>query len=76
MIEALAAGLAVIVTRVGTIPDFLTNKNAILIRVKDVNGLQCGIRNLVTDEPLRYTLPKMEESLQRKISPLKEKWKN
>ena len=57
MIEALAAGLAVIVTRVGTIPDFLTNKqHAILIRVNDVNGLQRGIRNLVTDEPLRYTL--------------------
>ena len=35
MIEALAAGLAVIVTRVGTIPDFLINKrHALLIRGK------------------------------------------
>lgn len=57
MIEALAAGLAVIVTKVGVIPDFLTNyRHALLIQVKDVNGLQCGIRNLVTDESLRYTL--------------------
>ena len=57
VIEAMAAGLAVIVTSVGNIPDILThNSEALLVPPKDVVSLRNTISRLVDDEILIRSL--------------------
>ena len=57
VIEAMAAGLAVIVTSVGNIPDILThNSEALLVPPKDVDSLRSAIARLVDDEILIRSL--------------------
>ena len=53
MIEAMSAGLSVIVTDVGVIPNFIkNNENGLLIRPKDVKGLKNSIKLLLDDQNL------------------------
>ena len=57
ILEALAAGVAVITTPVGTIPEFLQDrKNALLVAAGDVAGLAAAIETLLDDTELRARL--------------------
>lgn len=57
MIEAMAAGLAVIATRVGSVPDFLSDrKEGLLINPKDSAGLVAACEQVVTDAALRRSM--------------------
>tara|TARA_B100000963_G_scaffold137846_1_gene119942 strand:+ start:21383 stop:22480 length:1098 start_codon:yes stop_codon:yes gene_type:complete len=59
MIESMAAGLAVIVTSVGVITDFLENyEHAIIIPPKDTKALEKAMINVVNDYDLRIKLSK------------------
>jgi len=59
MIESMAAGLAVIVTSVGVIPDFLdNNKHALIIPKKDIKALENAMINIINDYDLRVKLSK------------------
>lgn len=57
IIEAMAAGLAVIVSSVGNIPEVLThNSEALLVPPKDNKALVNAITNLINDDDLRDRL--------------------
>ena len=57
MIEAMAAGLAVVVTRVGMVPDYLVDgEHALLIPAKNKVALEFAIEKLLVDSPLRRKL--------------------
>ncbi len=57
MIEAMAAGLAVIVTSVGSITDFVINKeHGLIIKPKDIKSLEGALRLLISDQRLRNQL--------------------
>ena len=57
MIEAMAAGLAIIVTSVGIIPDFVvSNQNGILIPPRSTEKLKLALQNLMSDVALRNRL--------------------
>ena len=57
MIEAMAAGLAVVVTRVGMVPDYLVHgEHALLIPAKDTLALEFAMEKLLVDAPLRREL--------------------
>jgi glycosyltransferase involved in cell wall biosynthesis len=57
MIEAMAAGLAVIATAVGNVPDTLQNgASALLIAPRDPTALQLALGRLIDDAPLRRVL--------------------
>ena len=57
--EALANSLAVITTKVGGIPFFLTHSvNAFLIEPKRVNEFVLGIKTIISDKDLRVSLIK------------------
>ena len=57
VIEAMASGLAVVVTSVGNIPDILTHDlDALLVTPKDKVSLTTAILRLVDDENLRHSI--------------------
>jgi len=57
MIEAMAAGLAVVTTRVGSIPDVVTHeREALLVPPRDRAALQAALLRLLDDAPLRARL--------------------
>lgn len=57
MIEAMAAGIGVVVTSVGNIPDYITNgKQALLIPPKDVDALTDALDQIINDRELRASL--------------------
>lgn len=57
MVEAMAAGVPVIVTRVGAIPDFLADReSALLVTPGDVTGLAVALAELIDNPGLRQTL--------------------
>ena len=57
VLEALAAGVAVITTPVGTIPEFLQDRtNALLVAPGDIAGLATAIESLLDDPALRTRL--------------------
>lgn len=59
MIEAMSAGLAVIVSSVGVITDFLNNnEHAIIIPPKDSKALENAMINIINDYDLRIKLSK------------------
>ena len=74
MIESMAAGLAVIVTSVGVIPDFLdNNEHAIIIPPTDTKALENAMINIINDYDLRIRLSKKGQILaQNKFSTNKE----
>jgi len=54
ILEAMAAGLPIVTTPVGGIPDILEHgENALLVEPGDVEGLACGIIDLLRNETLR-----------------------
>lgn len=55
--EAMANGLPVVATSVGSIPDFLSpEEHALLVRPKDVQALAAAIRRVVEEGDLRRSL--------------------
>ena len=57
MIESMAAGLAVIVTSVGAIPDFVKNyQNGMIVPPKSPKKLEAALQRLITDVTLRNRL--------------------
>ena len=59
MVEALASGLAVIVTSVGLIPDYIIDKkNALLTMPKDIESLELAMKSLILDQELRVSIAK------------------
>lgn len=57
MVEAMAAGLPVVVTAVGSIPDVVkTDENGLLISPGDQRGLLRALRRLLEDSALRESL--------------------
>lgn len=57
MIEAMAAGLAIIVTEVGVISDFVVNnQNGIVIPAKSTEDLKVALQSLISDVSLRNRL--------------------
>lgn len=59
MIESMAAGLAVIVSSVGNIPDVIRDEQeALLVPAKDVNALTSAIQRVITSSELRCDLSK------------------
>ncbi|MBT0566282.1 glycosyltransferase family 4 protein [Williamsia sp. CHRR-6] len=56
VLEAMAAGLAVVTTRVGGIPDLLDDDSARFVGVDDVESVTAGLRAVVEDEALRTRL--------------------
>jgi glycosyltransferase involved in cell wall biosynthesis len=59
MIEAMSAGLACVVTNVGTIPDYVTDgQDALIVEQKNALALAAALRALICDEKLRESLAK------------------
>ena len=57
MIEAMAAGLAVVITRVGNVPDVVRDReDALLVPPKDVDALAAALAEVVDDAALRTRL--------------------
>ena len=57
VLEAMAAGLPVVSTRVGGIPDLIDDEvTGLLVAPGDPEALAAAITRLVTDEPLRLRL--------------------
>jgi glycosyltransferase involved in cell wall biosynthesis len=57
ILEAFAAGAAVVATPVGAVPDVITHdKNGLLVEAGDVDGLASALRRLIADPDLRNAL--------------------
>lgn len=57
ILEAFAAGAAVIATPVGAVPDVITpDRNGLLVEAGDVDGLASALRRLIADPDLRNAL--------------------
>lgn len=57
MIEAMAARLAVVVTRVGSVPDVVVDgEHALLVPPRDTTALVAALRRIIDDGPLRRRL--------------------
>jgi glycosyltransferase involved in cell wall biosynthesis len=57
ILEAFAAGAAVVATPVGAVPDVITNnKNGLLVEAGDVDGLASALRRLIAEPELRKAL--------------------
>jgi glycosyltransferase involved in cell wall biosynthesis len=57
VVEAMAAGLAVLTTAVGVIPDVLTDGiDALIVPPRDVKALTAALERLIIDKDLRDTL--------------------
>ena len=72
MIEAMAASLAVIVTSVGVIPDYIEDrKHAMLIPPRDEKSLEEALKLVVSDNDLRHELAKNGHNLVKENFSLK-----
>jgi glycosyltransferase involved in cell wall biosynthesis len=57
MIEAMASGLAVVITPVGVVKDFIVNeKNGLLVETHKVSSLEAAIKKLIINKELTNTL--------------------
>jgi glycosyltransferase involved in cell wall biosynthesis len=57
ILEAFAAGAAVVATPVGAVPDVITHdRNGLLVEAGDVDGLASALRRLIADRDLRNAL--------------------
>ena len=55
--EAMANGLATVVTRVGSLPEIVQEgKTGLIVTPKDVPSLQEALRKLIVDKPLRQSM--------------------
>jgi glycosyltransferase involved in cell wall biosynthesis len=67
MIEAMSAGLACVVTNVGTISDFVVhNRDALIIKKKNIKQLVRALQKLISDHILRIRISKNSHLLARK----------
>jgi glycosyltransferase involved in cell wall biosynthesis len=72
ILEAMACGLPVIASRVGGIPDIITdNTNGYLVEVKDTNDMANKILLLLSDDTLRKKISENNRDLVKKYS-----WEN
>ena len=67
MIEAMAAGLAVVATRVGTIPDYATDgEHAILVEPRNSSDLASALARLIEDPDLRARIARAGREMARR----------
>lgn len=67
MIEAMAAGLAVVVSSVGNVPDVVTNGcEALLVPAKDVESLRYALQRVLGDPELRGLIAARGHAFARK----------
>lgn len=67
MIEAMSAGLACVVTNVGTISDFVVhNRDALVIKKKNIKQLVRALQKLISDHTLRISISKNGHLLAKK----------
>ena len=52
VLEAMAAGAAIVATRVGGVPEILSEESALLVEPRDVAGLSAAIERLLCDRTL------------------------
>ena len=80
MIEAMAAGLAVVVTSVGMVTDFLCDEeHALIIPPRDIELLENAVQRVIIDDVLRKNLARKGHQLARKqfsVEPAMEKLGN
>src|SRR5690606_17164023 len=63
LIEAAQAGLPVVATRVGGIPEIITDtENGLLVPSLDVDALATALRKMLADHPLRDRLAKNNQT--------------
>jgi len=69
LMEAMAAGLPVVATRVGGIPDLIEDaKNGIMVPARDASALADALCKLVEDKPLRQQFGSLaKETIRRKF---------
>ena len=64
MVEALASGLAVIVTSVGLIPGYIIDKEHALLTIpKDIESLEFAVKSFILDQELRVSIAKRGHEL-------------
>ena len=64
LVEAMAAGKAVVASNVGGIPDLVHHgQNGFLVEPGDVNGLSAAIEKLLADENLRHAMGKKGQAM-------------
>lgn len=67
MIEAMAAGLAVVVSAVGTVPTVVENgKEALLVQPRDVEGLRAALKRLLEDPKLLGSIARSGHELAKR----------
>jgi glycosyltransferase involved in cell wall biosynthesis len=56
-IEAMACGLPIVASRVGSVPDFITHdRNGLIVEPRDTTGLEAALARLIDDPGLRARL--------------------
>ena len=69
LVEAMAAGKAVVASNVGGIPDLVHHgQNGFLVEPGDVNGLSVAIEKLLADENLRHEMGKCGQAAAHNFS--------
>ena len=69
LVEAMAAGKAVVASNVGGIPDLVHHgQNGFLVEPGDVNGLSAAIEKLLADENLRREMGKRGQAMAHNFS--------
>ena len=64
MVEAMAAGLACVVTTVGSVPDVVANDvSALLVAPRDIDGLERALSRVIDDADLRRRLGKAAHTI-------------
>ncbi len=62
VLEAMAHGMPVVATRVGGVPEILSDESGIVVDPSDFDGLFGGIKRLIQDRPRRITMGKNGQS--------------
>lgn len=68
ILEALASGCAIIATKVGAIPEILSDQNALWCDVGNTSSLLDAMRRITTDDELRNTMQNENMNLSKAFS--------
>lgn len=68
ILEALSAGCAIISTKVGSIPEVLTNENALWVRPQSIDDVRSAIEKLWENRELASSMKRANKRLAKKFS--------